>query len=58
LRPILSHDWQNAYADFSVNLKSELQAIEGRERRAEAIARMRKILEEYKTSRRQRRMAG
>ena len=56
LRPILNRDWQNAYADFSVNLKSELQAIESGEKRAEAIARMRKVLDEYKTSRQRRRM--
>jgi metallo-beta-lactamase family protein len=48
LSQVLSGDWQNDYADFSVNLKRELQAIEGSQRRAEAIARMRRVLDELK----------
>jgi metallo-beta-lactamase family protein len=46
LRPVLARDWQNDYADFSVNLKRRLQAIRTAEQRAEAIARMRAILDE------------
>jgi metallo-beta-lactamase family protein len=48
LRNIINRDWQNAYADFSVNLKHELQSIESAEKRAEALARMRTVLDEYK----------
>jgi metallo-beta-lactamase family protein len=48
LRSVINRDWQNAYADFSVNLKHELQSIEDAEKRAEAIARMRLVLDEYK----------
>jgi metallo-beta-lactamase family protein len=44
---IVGRDWQNAYADFAANLKREIQRIEPAERRAEAIARMRAILDAY-----------
>jgi metallo-beta-lactamase family protein len=47
LRQVINRDWQNAYADFSVNLKRQLEAIESAEKRADAIARMRKILDEF-----------
>jgi metallo-beta-lactamase family protein len=46
LRQVINRDWQNAYADFSVNLKRQLQEIESAEERTEASARMRKILDE------------
>ncbi|WP_342587690.1 MBL fold metallo-hydrolase RNA specificity domain-containing protein [Allosphingosinicella vermicomposti] len=46
LRSILSRDWQNEYADLAVNLKSKLQDIDA-ERRAEALARVRAVLDEY-----------
>jgi metallo-beta-lactamase family protein len=39
-------DWQNAYAKFEVDLKSNLERITGDERRRDAIARMRAILSE------------
>ena len=47
LRQVLARDWQNAYADFSVNLKRQLQKIESAEQRADAIARMRRVLDEF-----------
>jgi metallo-beta-lactamase family protein len=46
LRPVLKRDWQNDYGDFAVNLKRRLQSIESAERRREAIARMRKVLDD------------
>jgi len=55
LRSVLERDWQNEYADFSVNLKRRLEAIESAERRAEAVARMRKLLDEYAAHRERRR---
>lgn len=47
LRGILSRDWQNDYADFAANLKHELQRIESGRRRAEAIARMRAVIDQF-----------
>ncbi|SFG10948.1 metallo-beta-lactamase family protein [Novosphingobium sp. CF614] len=44
-------DWQNAYAEFVTGLKRELTRIEGEKARAEALARMREVLESYATSR-------
>lgn len=45
LRDALGGDWQNRYADFAVNLKRDLQRIESNERRVEALAQMREILD-------------
>jgi len=55
LRHALSRDWQNDYADLAVNLKRKLQQIENDAKRAEAIARMRQLLDEYGTFRSKRR---
>lgn len=51
LRPLLERDWQNEYADFAVNLKNRLEKIGSEAERAEAIGRMREILDEYWVSR-------
>lgn len=53
----LSRDWQNDYADLAVNLKRRLQRIEDDAQRAEAIARMRAVLDQYGAAR-ERRKAG
>jgi len=52
LREILSADWQNDYADFAVQLKSRLRAIEDEAARREVIARMKRMLEGYEEQRR------
>ena len=57
LRDILHRDWQNDYADFAANLKHELQRIESRRRRAEAIARMRDVIAQYADHRARRKRA-
>ena len=41
-------DWQNDYADFTVNLRRELQHIRDERQRREAIARMRRVLDDYR----------
>lgn len=51
----LSRDWQNDYADLAVNLKRRLQRIEDDAQRAEAIARMREVLDQYGSARARRR---
>jgi metallo-beta-lactamase family protein len=43
----VGRDWQNSYADFAANLKHELQRIDSAERRAEALASMRSVLDSY-----------
>ncbi|MEK7660599.1 MAG: MBL fold metallo-hydrolase [Pseudomonadota bacterium] len=43
----LGKDWQNAYADFAVNLKQELAKIKTEAARQKAIEEMRLILESY-----------
>jgi metallo-beta-lactamase family protein len=48
----VGRDWQNDYADFSVNLKRELQKIGDAAKRKEALDRMRRILNEYGAHRR------
>jgi metallo-beta-lactamase family protein len=48
----VGRDWQNDYADFSVNLKRELQKIRDEAKRKEAIDRMRRVLREYGDHRR------
>ena len=55
---MLGRDWQNAYADFAVNLKRELRAIESAEKRAEAIALMRRVLDDYAARPTRERRAG
>lgn len=57
LQALVSHDWQNDYADLAVNLKHDLQRIEGAARRAEAIARIRDVLDRYGEVREERRVA-
>lgn len=47
LRDALGGDWQNRYADLAVNLKRDLQRIESDERRIEALAQMREILDRF-----------
>ena len=54
LRPILQHDWQNDYADLASQLKQRLQRIEGEQNRREAIARIRDVLDRYRSGRRRR----
>lgn len=48
LTDALQSDWQNDYAKLAVNLKHELQAIEGEKVRRAAIADMRAVLERYR----------
>lgn len=55
LQSVLHRDWQNDYADFAANLKHALQAIDSNERRAEAVARMRGVLDQYGAYRAKRR---
>jgi metallo-beta-lactamase family protein len=50
IRDALGGDWQNRYADLAVNLKRDLQRIETGERRVEALAQMRAILDRFGTS--------
>jgi metallo-beta-lactamase family protein len=57
LRDMISRDWQNDYADFAVNLKRDLQRIESGRQRAEAIVRMRAVIDQY-AHRREKRRAG
>lgn len=47
LTAALGRDWQNSYADFVTGLKRELAEIEDEQRRQQAIADMRKVLESY-----------
>ena len=47
LRGAIGRDWQNEYADFAANLKRQLQAIDDSNRRAEAIAKMRNLLDHF-----------
>lgn len=44
---VIGRDWQNDYADMTVNLKRDLQRIEDEATRREAIRRMREVLAEY-----------
>jgi metallo-beta-lactamase family protein len=55
LQQALHRDWQNDYADFAVNLKRELQRIDSADRRAEAIRRMRAVIDDYAAHRAARR---
>jgi metallo-beta-lactamase family protein len=54
LRPILNRDWQNDYADFTVNLRRQLRSIDSAEKRAEALALMRRVLDDYAANRQRR----
>ena len=58
LRDALSRDWQNDYADMVVNLKRELQQIRSARQRAEALAQMRDVIDQYTDHRRLRRRTG
>ncbi|HET9639263.1 MAG TPA: MBL fold metallo-hydrolase [Allosphingosinicella sp.] len=58
LRDALSRDWQNDYADMVVNLKRELQQIRSAKKRAEALARMREVIDQYADQRKKHRRAG
>lgn len=51
LREVLNRDWQNDYADFSVQLKRRLRNIEDQAKRREALARMRAMLDDYERMR-------
>lgn len=55
VRQVVGRDWQNDYADFSLNLKRELGRIRDEGRRREAIRRMREVLGEYNDHRSRRR---
>jgi len=48
LREAIGRDWQNDYADFAANLKNELRRIEDDERRREALATMREVLQGFR----------
>jgi metallo-beta-lactamase family protein len=54
LTEALGRDWQNAYADFVTSLKRRLDGIEDERRRAEALSRMRRVLDEYGAFRKDR----
>ena len=58
LRLATGRDWQNDYADLAANLKHRLQAIEGEARRAEALERIRAVLDQYRAPRERRPAAG
>ena len=58
LQAIVGRDWQNAYADLAANLKRELQRIDSGEKRAEAIAQMRAVLDQYSDYRARKQGAG
>ena len=47
-------DWQNEYADFSVNLKRELSRIKDAKARKRALAEMRRVLDGYAAHREQK----
>lgn len=47
LSEALGRDWQNSYAEFATDLKRRLARIEDEHARSEAIAAMRKVLDDY-----------
>jgi metallo-beta-lactamase family protein len=47
LRSAIHRDWQNEYADFSVNLKRSLQRIESDAKRTQALALMREVIDQF-----------
>ena len=55
LSQALGRDWQNNYADFVTGLKRQLARIEDEQRRQQAIAEMRQVLDSYTRFREQRR---
>lgn len=55
LREAIGRDWQNDYADFAVNLKRELQRIESGAQRAEAVRRMREVIDQFADHKQRRR---
>lgn len=55
-RPVAKgRDWQNDYADFAVTLKQQLKQIADAEKRRQAIAQMREVLEGYQSAQHRRR---
>jgi len=50
----VGRDWQNSYAEFVTGLKADLARIEDDNRRREAIAQMRRVLDSYRAVRRAR----
>ncbi|SDD12472.1 metallo-beta-lactamase family protein [Sphingomonas sp. YR710] len=58
IQAVVSGDWQNAYADFAVNLKRDLQRIHDDAARQRAIAQMRRILDEFAVHRAEHRDAS
>ena len=55
VRAAIKRDWQNDYADFTVNLKRNLERIESSDKRREALALMRRVLDELGASKQTRR---
>lgn len=55
---LVGRDWQNDYAELAVNLKHDLERIEGAARRAEALARIRDVLDRYSAFQVERRGAS
>lgn len=55
LRGVIGRDWQNDYADFAANLKHDLQRIQSDRQRAEAVRRMRAVIDELAEHRARRR---
>lgn len=51
IRGVLEQDWQNDYARFASSLKQELRRIRSERKRAEALEKMRKVLEDYREAR-------
>lgn len=47
VRYAIDKDWQNEYADFSLNLKNDLKRIKDPEQRKKAIEHMRNIIESF-----------
>jgi metallo-beta-lactamase family protein len=51
IEDLVGEDWQNDYADFIVNLKHNLGKIRSEGARREALAEMRRVLDDYKVFR-------
>lgn len=47
LAEIIGEDWQNEYADFATSLKAELAKLRSDRQRAEALEKMRGVLQSY-----------
>ena len=54
LDEVVGQDWQNDYARFTTSLKHGLASIESAAARREALARMREVLESFKSHRERR----